>query len=95
MKDQHTLIKGYRDLSAHDIAIINDIKYAGVELGELCERLETYLTEKVDEVYSVNDDAEIERFEKARPFHWLEQGRHELQTALMKITRAIAQPASF
>ena len=37
--DQHKLIKGYRDLTLDEIAIMNDIKTKGAELGELVARL--------------------------------------------------------
>lgn len=35
MKDQHKLIKGYRDLTQEDIALMNRIKSLGDELGSL------------------------------------------------------------
>jgi hypothetical protein len=40
MKDQHTLIKGYRDLTADDIEQMNQIKSAGNALGALIEALQ-------------------------------------------------------
>ncbi|MHA3082143.1 Acb2/Tad1 domain-containing protein [Acinetobacter sp. ANC 5383] len=39
MKDQHTKIKGYRDLSQEEIDLMNEIKAKGVELGELVAKL--------------------------------------------------------
>lgn len=39
MKDQHTKIKGYRDLSQEEIDLMNEIKSKGVELGELVAKL--------------------------------------------------------
>ena len=38
MKDQHTLIKGYRDLSTEEIALMNEVKAKAAEVGELMER---------------------------------------------------------
>lgn len=35
MKDQHKLIKGYRDLTQEEIALMNRIKTLGDELGSL------------------------------------------------------------
>ncbi len=40
MKDQHTKIKGYRDLSQQEIDAMNSIKDAGNALGALIEHLE-------------------------------------------------------
>lgn len=39
MKDQHTLIKGYRDLSQEEINLMNEIKAQGEALGELITKL--------------------------------------------------------
>lgn len=39
MKDQHTLIKGYRDLSAEEIALMNEVKTKAAQVGELMEKL--------------------------------------------------------
>jgi len=39
MKDQHTLITGYRDLTVDEIALINKVKAASVEVGELVRKL--------------------------------------------------------
>ena len=40
MKDQHTLIKGYRDLSQEEIDLMNEIKSEGERLGNLIVKLE-------------------------------------------------------
>lgn len=37
MKNQHTQITGYRDLTQAEIDLINRIKAAGNELGQLCQ----------------------------------------------------------
>lgn len=39
MDNQHQHIKGYRDLSAEEIALMNQIKEQGVVLGELVQKL--------------------------------------------------------
>lgn len=38
MENQHRLIRGYRDLSAEEIALMNEIKAKGLELQALLER---------------------------------------------------------
>jgi hypothetical protein len=40
MENQHRLIAGYRDLSEGEIALINEIKSNGNELGALLDLLE-------------------------------------------------------
>ena len=44
MKDQHTLIKGYRDLSAEEIELMNEVKAKAAEVGQLMEKLRSYGT---------------------------------------------------
>ena len=39
MENQHRLIKGYRDLSEEEIAVMNEIKQKGIALGLLVESL--------------------------------------------------------
>lgn len=40
MKDQHKHIKGYRDLSPEEIALMNEIKAEGEKVGALIEKLQ-------------------------------------------------------
>jgi len=39
MKDQHTKIKGYRDLTQEEIDLMNEVKAKGAELEALIEKL--------------------------------------------------------
>jgi hypothetical protein len=39
MENQHRQIKGYRELSAEEIAAMNEVKEAGIVLGALVEKL--------------------------------------------------------
>lgn len=39
MENQHQHIKGYRELSAEEIALMNKIKELGVSMGELVQEL--------------------------------------------------------
>jgi hypothetical protein len=74
MDNQHRHIKGYRDLSEAEIALMNEIKEKGAELGELVAKLRS--TEGLDQ-------------------RWVSVGATDLQTGLMALTRAVAQPTSF
>lgn len=74
MKDQHTLIKGYRDLTEGEIALMNEIKEHGVELSKLVATLRA--TASLDQ-------------------RWVSIGATDLQTGLMALTRAVAQPTTF
>ena len=39
MKDQHTKIKGYRDLSQEEIDLMNEAKELSVKVGELIDKI--------------------------------------------------------
>lgn len=39
MENQHRQIKGYRELSAEEIALMNEVKNTGAQLGELVAKL--------------------------------------------------------
>lgn len=39
MENQHRHIKGYRELTEEDIALMNEIKTKGAELGDLVAKL--------------------------------------------------------
>ena len=41
MKDQHTKIRGYRELSQSEIDLMNKIKNKAAELGELVSELQS------------------------------------------------------
>ena len=93
MDNQHRKIKGYRELSQAEIDLMNEIKAKGVELGELCAKLEERLSEQ--SAVAVHDEAEEHRIVGANPFRWLAIGRTHLQEGLMALTRSIAQPTFF
>jgi hypothetical protein len=40
MKDQHTKITGYRDLSQEEIDLMNEAKNLSVKVGELVDKLQ-------------------------------------------------------
>jgi hypothetical protein len=74
MENQHREIKGYRELSAEEIELMNEIKTKGAELGELVMKLRA--NENLDP-------------------RWIAIGATDLQTGLMALTRAVAQPTFF
>ena len=93
MDNQHQKIKGYRDLSQHEIDLMNEIKAKGAEIEALCNRVETHLD--FQRSAALNDQTEKERIAYAQPPRWLAIARTELQTGVMALTRAVAQPTTF
>jgi hypothetical protein len=107
MKDQHTKIKGYRDLSQEEIDLMNRIKIKGEELmtlqAELVGRLNTELETKpaaardsrlAPEDESSDECVELLRFQAAEPHRWAAIGKTDIQTGVMAMVRAVAQPTT-
>ncbi|HDI5460645.1 TPA: hypothetical protein PNT52_000465 [Acinetobacter baumannii] len=105
MENQHRKIKGYRELSKEEIDLMNRIKEKGAELlalqAELVGRLDTdFEVKKVaafNSQLAPNDFAseecqELERFKAAEPLRWAAIGKTDIQTGIMALVRAVAQP---
>lgn len=95
MKDQHTKIKGYRDLSQQEIDLMNRIKEHGEKTKELLEEINSLRqTNKTQEVLSGFDtgSASIDQRESLR---CLDKATMYLQTGQMWFVRAVALPDSF
>jgi hypothetical protein len=104
MENQHRKIAGYRELSQEEIDLMNRIKAKGAELLALQAELSGLLSQsQIDRFNAVdqalNSDqaaiaqAELDRFSAAEPFRWAAIGKTDIQTALMALVRAVAQPA--
>ena len=108
MDNQHKHIKGYRDLTAEEIDLMNRIKAKGEELkalhAEVAARLSTDLEVKsaaaIASKRAPEDEAsaecvELRRFQSAEPLRWAAIAKTDLQTGLMALVRAVAQPTTF
>lgn len=104
MENQHRKIKGYRELSQEEIDLMNRIKAKGAELLEL--QAELVDTLKLQEVAHFNRmdnapnpdaaaeaKADFNRFHAAQPQRWASIGRTDIQTGIMAMVRAVAQPS--
>jgi len=98
MDNQHKKISGYRDLTQPEIDLMNRIKDKGRELLELQAKLVTALkVQQSDKAAAVacntDENAEFERFIDAEPLRWAAIGKTDIQTGVMALVRAVAQPA--
>lgn len=104
MENQHRKITGYRELSQTEVDLMNRIKSKGVELldlqAELVDLLKLHEMSKLNAVDSAStSDAEADakgefnRFHAAEPFRWAAVGKTDIQTGIMAMVRAVAQPA--
>lgn len=99
MKDQHTKIKGYRDLSQTEIDLMNKIKLHGQVLQELINEVKEHNEQQLVDAATIENEtdkrAEKNRLYQAQPARWAAIANTDLQTGLMALTRAVAQPTSF
>lgn len=98
MENQHRKISGYRDLSQEEVDLMNRIKAKGTELlqlqAELAHHLHAQRIEKAAaaEYGSQADAHEFARFNAAEPGRWAAIGKTDIQTGIMALVRAVAQP---
>ena len=92
MENQHRKIKGYRELSQEEIDLINRIKVKGAELLVLQSELDTRLCQLLATVAVYGSDEAQSRFSEAEPHYWAAIGKKDIQTGIMALVRAVAQP---
>lgn len=93
MENQHRIIKGYRELTQVEIDLMNRIKAQGALLEQLVTDVRDHIDQQM--VDSEGDYDEIDRIIAANPDRWVEIAMTDLQTGLMALTRAVAQPTTF
>ena len=99
MENQHRKIAGYRELSQEEIDLMNRIKAKGAELLELHAELVAHIKTQrqacvVEEMFvDVIDPDELARLDAAEPQRWAAIGKTDIQTGIMALVRAVAQPA--
>ena len=88
-------ITGYRQLNETEAALMNEIKAQGITLDGLARKVSAHVSAQV--VAAMNDPSKVEmqRIDDAGPQRWIAMARTDLQTGLMALTRAVAQPTTF
>lgn len=100
MDNQHKFIRGYRDLSEEEVALINDIKAHAEATKNIWEKVND-LTQKasLELVANVGDFISVEMEESLNALDqacdWANEARKDLQTGYMKLIRAVAKPQGF
>lgn len=96
MDNQHRKIKGYRELSQEEIDLMNRIKAKGAELLELQAEVVRHLDKQtgkfMDNPVSTGNKHEYHAFMAAEPLRWAAIGKTDIQTGVMALVRAVAQP---
>ncbi|WP_048766311.1 DUF7681 family protein [Acinetobacter sp. 243_ASPC] len=109
MENQHRKITGYRDLSAEEVALMNEIKELGPQIEATIIKVQQHVNkQRMKALYGQEDfkplpktavdplDPEtLKRLEDATPERFAAMAKTEFQTGLMYLVRAVAQPTSF
>lgn len=93
MENQHRKIAGYRELSQEEIDLMNRIKAAGAELLKLQGELADHVSKQLSAATMQGPDGEFARLVAAEPGRWAAIGKTDIQTGIMALVRAVAQPA--
>jgi hypothetical protein len=96
MDNQHRKISGYRELSQEDIDLMNRIKQLEKEALILRSAIQLRIKDQVDAcgiLSSPAEQAEHDRLIMAEPLVWADQGIRNIQTGVMQMVRAVAQPS--
>lgn len=97
MENQHRKITGYRELSQEEIDLMNRIKNKGSELLDLQAELQSMLhKQKTTKALDADTDRGVDEFKRfcdAEPMRWASIGKTDIQTGIMALVRAVAQPA--
>ena len=97
MDNQHKHIKGYRDLTAQEVQLMNAIKAKGAELDALLQQVHEHITQQYDMATAAipYDSKEVSRLNDTGALTWWARSKEDLQTGLMKLVRSVAQPTGF
>jgi len=91
MENQHRKISNYRELSQVEIDLMNRIKQKGAELLALRAEVLSHLAQQKQDADSV--DGGLARLIDAEPERWAAIAKTDIQTGVMALVRAVAQPA--
>jgi hypothetical protein len=88
MDNQHQHIKGYRDLSAEEIALMNEGKALSEQVGAFTEKLMALPAVHADHGGAPTTPVSIDK-------RWASIGVTHLQQGFMAVIRSIARPTTF
>ena len=98
MENQHRKISGYRELSQAEIDLMNKVKALGPQIESVILEVEEHV--RSQRSASTTDSAamipnDLDRLNDATPERFASLAKTDFQTALMYLTRAVAQPTFF
>lgn len=99
MENQHRKISGYRELNQQEIDLMNEIKALGPQIESVIIKVQEHLREQSEACINLGatEEAKVisQRLDDATPCRFVALAKTDFQTALMYLTRAVAQPTFF
>lgn len=101
MDNQHRKITGYRELNQEEINLMNEIKALGPQIEAMIVKVQAHIKYQQEHTIiaagpvAIPDQDLIDRLRDATPERFAALAKTDFQTALMYLTRAVAQPTFF
>lgn len=99
MDNQHRRISGYRELNEAEIKLMNEIKALGPIVETVLLKVQDHINRQQIVSMNMGDTAEAkaeqDRLNDATPSRFVALAKTDFQTALMYLTRGVAQPTFF
>ncbi len=95
MDNQHQHIKGYRDLSPEEIALMNEGKALAEKCGAYVAKLRAMPATGANGVPFVTEPTDSTPACTSVDQRWISIGATDLQRGFMALIRGIAQPTTF
>lgn len=95
MDNQHRKISGYRELDQEEIDLMNRVKALGPAIEGVIVAVRVFIENQKTRGSLFEQDAVLARHEDATPERFVALAENDFQTALMYLTRSVAQPTFF
>ncbi len=91
MENQHRKITGYRELNQEEIDLMNEVKALEQTNLDLVAKIDAYN----NKLCNSGTNADKAKVMDAEAYRWGIMAKTEIETAMMKLTRAVAKPVFY
>jgi hypothetical protein len=95
MENQHRKITGYRELNQTEVDLLNEVKALRPQIESVLVKVRNHIDAQRAIDNNTDNGVSSLRMTNATPERFLDLAKTELQTGLMYVTRAVAQPEFF
>ena len=95
MDNQHRKISGYRELDQEEIDLMNRVKALAPAIEGVIVDVQEFIKNQKTRGSAFEQEEVLARHEDATPERFAALAKTDFQTALMYLTRSVAQPTFF